>query len=181
MEPLQMQVVNGLADLGSPDLDDLAADSTYLVTMVVVGVACLILRRALEAVAYDQSQFHEQAQRVVERGAADRKLVFLRQQLAQFLDGEMAVYTIYSLQYLIAFHRLAMVVHLEIIVQNALHCRQHIFVIHCCLHKPKRKITYFFSHTQAIIYKKSKKRPPDGCQEVSAFVQRIIIRQSCHT
>ena len=54
MKTLQPQVVDGVADLGSPHLYHLAADGTYLMTMVIVGITCLILRSALEPVTDDE-------------------------------------------------------------------------------------------------------------------------------
>ena len=70
---LQMIVTDGVGDFGRLKLRDLATYGTYLMAMAIVVVAGLVFRRALEAVSDDQTQFHEQPQRVIKSGTTYRK------------------------------------------------------------------------------------------------------------
>lgn len=113
-----MQIVDSLNDLRRLHLSNLSTDRTYLVTMAVVVITSLIFRRGMKAVAYHQSQFYKELQRVVQGGPADREIVLTGQFFAQLLQRKMAVRTVDGIQYREALRRLSVLVQLQIAGQD---------------------------------------------------------------
>ena len=68
-------------------------------------------------------------------------MLLVSQFLPKVVKREMPFDVIYRLQYRIALRRLAIVVHLQVIVEYAFRCQPHTFFLFAISHKPRHKIT----------------------------------------
>ena len=135
-----MHLIDSLGNLRSLYFGYLTTYRTYLVAVIIVGIAGLIFGGSLKTVTNNQTQFHEKVQRVIERGPRHRKLIFLSQTFTQFVECEMPSYIIYSKQYGITFRCFTMIIHLQIIIQYALNRGKHTVFLLISLHKPSANL-----------------------------------------
>ena len=106
----------------------LAADGADLVAVVLRGHARLIARLLREVVLHHQPQFLEEADGIVERGAAHPE-VFLLHFLSQFLQREMPAHAINGLEDGIPLRRFPEMVVFQIICEREPYSLQNV-VIH---------------------------------------------------
>ena len=122
--------------------------------MAVVVIAGLIFRRSLKTMPDNQPQFKEQVERIIQSCPTDGEVHLICQPIVQLLQRKMSVDTINGFQDGIAFWRLAMIVHLKIVIQDTLHSGQSTY-FHPISQKP-HKGTYFQADKRKSIYKNSK-------------------------
>ena len=152
-EPSCLQILHGRADLGRLELTHLATHRTDLMAMAGIIVAGLVLRRTLKAVADNQAQFHKQVEGVVHRGPAHVEIHILDQLRIQLVQRKMAIDIIDSSQDSITLQRLAMIVHLKIVIQDTLHGANHTFLIRYC---HRKNCQVFENRTKVHIFKETK-------------------------
>ena len=83
-ESSQVRILQCLHDIRNAQFYDLAANSTNLMTMVVVVVTSLVLGAIVQTVTNHQSQFQKESQRVIESSPAHPEIL-LFQATAQFI------------------------------------------------------------------------------------------------
>jgi hypothetical protein len=120
-EPLCPHILHRHTDLRRLHLVDPATHRADLMTVAGVIVTGLVLRRTLKTVTNHQAQFHKQIQGIIHRGPAHVEIHFIQEFIIQFLQREMATDTIDSPQNSVTLQGLAMIVHLKIIIQDALY------------------------------------------------------------
>jgi hypothetical protein len=113
-ETLGTHAFDGTRHSNRPKLSHFATDGTHLMTVAIISITGLIARRALKAVANDQTHLHKELQRIIQCGPTDRKSQFLVQFLAQLLERKMPTHAVDSIQDGIALRRLAMIVQFQV-------------------------------------------------------------------
>ena len=113
-----MMGTDGVSDFDGIKFRNLATNGTYLVTMAIVVVAGLVLRRALETVADDQTQLHEKLDRIVKSGTTYRKSLHIVELVTQLLEREMLTGVIYRIEDSKTLWSLAQMVLFQIAGQN---------------------------------------------------------------
>ena len=151
-ETLQVQVLNRLDNLRRPELRHLPAHRTYLMAMAVVVVTRLVFRDSLKAMADDQAQLQEKIQCVIDRRPTDDEKEVIDQLLIQFLEREVTVDAVDGFQDGVALWRLAMIIHLKIVIQNPFYSRQNTF-FHPRKIKNRTKVRIFGQTKESLFIK----------------------------
>lgn len=115
-----MRSLNCLHNLGRLYLINTPAHRANLMDMILILIASLILSLPDETVAHDKSEADEQLHRVVERCPGDTEVPRLKQ-FSKFLESEMPVVAVDSIQYGIPLRGLTVPVALKIAVEHALY------------------------------------------------------------
>ena len=110
METLGTQRPDGIDDRLRLDLRDTATHGANLMAMAIAIVAGLITRGGLNAMANDQTQLHEELQRVIEGGPAHAEVVFIDELIAKLFEREMPGSAIDRIEDGIALRRLPVLV-----------------------------------------------------------------------
>ena len=141
-ETAQTETVNSLDDHRGGNLRGLPTDGADLMTVVVVAIVGLVFGRTLKAMAHHQTDLHQEIERVVERGPADREVILLYHLRLELIKGEEAFMAVDGTQDGITLRRLAMTSHLKIVIQNACD-RLDYCLLHLIIHKNRTKVRIF--------------------------------------